>query len=233
MKQNIVIATTKSWNIEAAKKLKKELSPKYQLTIITNKQQLTSEKLNKIKPLYIFFPHWSWIIPKSIWKKHKCIVFHMTDLPFGRGGSPLQNLLIRGIYKTKVSALQVEVGLDTGPIYIKRNLLLKTGNATQMLSRSSKLIFQKMIPYILKNSPKPISQIGKPTNFFRRKATESNLLSQKFDNINKIYDFIRMLDGEGYPNSFITLKNGEKIKFTQAKLKNKKISGIFEIYEKK
>jgi len=28
----------------------------------------------------------------------------MTDLPFGRGGSPFQNLIARGIYDTKIIA---------------------------------------------------------------------------------------------------------------------------------
>jgi len=46
----------------------------------------------------------------------------MTDLPFGRGGSPLQNLIVRGFTHTKLSALRVEKGLDTGDIYLKEDL---------------------------------------------------------------------------------------------------------------
>ena len=32
---------------------------------------------------------------QEIHENYKCIIFHMTDLPFGRGGSPLQNLISR------------------------------------------------------------------------------------------------------------------------------------------
>jgi len=45
----------------------------------------------------------------------------MTDLPFGRGGSPLQNLIERGIKKTKISAIKVDGGIDTGDIFFKRD----------------------------------------------------------------------------------------------------------------
>jgi len=37
-----------------------------------------------------------WIILKEIFENYEIILFHMTDLPYGRGGSPLQNLIVRG-----------------------------------------------------------------------------------------------------------------------------------------
>ena len=46
----------------------------------------------------------------------------MTDLPYGRGGSPLQNLIVRGWKETKVLALKVVEELDAGPIYYKKRL---------------------------------------------------------------------------------------------------------------
>ena len=44
----------------------------------------------------------------------------MTDLPFGRGGSPLQNLIVRGYKSTKLTAIKVQSGIDTGDIYLKK-----------------------------------------------------------------------------------------------------------------
>jgi len=65
----------------------------------------TPDELNNlleiITPRYIFFPHWSWIVSDEIIEEYECICFHMTDLPFGRGGSPLQNLIIQG-YETTI-----------------------------------------------------------------------------------------------------------------------------------
>ena len=32
-------------------------------------------------PRYIFFLHWSWIVPEEIWAKCECVNFHMTAIP--------------------------------------------------------------------------------------------------------------------------------------------------------
>jgi len=51
---------------------------------------------------------------------------------FRKGGSPLQNLIERGIKKTKISAIKVDGGIDTGDIFFKRDLDLY-GTAEEIL----------------------------------------------------------------------------------------------------
>ena len=97
-----IIATLKSWNIELAKILKEQVSIQHEMIIIDDKMDLKLDKIKSFNPDYIFFPHWSYIIPKEIFENYTCIVFHMTDLPFGRGGSPLQNLIVRGMKETNI-----------------------------------------------------------------------------------------------------------------------------------
>ena len=202
MSDNILVATIKSWNIENYYKIKEERKD-YNWYSITNKEELTYVYLNKIKPMYVLFPHWSWIIPKEIYENFNCIVFHMTDLPFGRGGSPLQNLIERGFYETKVSAIKVVGGLDVGPVYLKRNLSLH-GNAEEIYIRASDISF-KMIGEIIENTPEPVPQEGDVIEFKRRKPEQSELPTT--DNLRKIYDYIRMLDAESYPKAYID-RNG-------------------------
>lgn len=86
---------------------------------IKDKQDLTVERLERINPQYVFLPHWSYIIPKKVYENFNCVIFHMTDLPFGRGGSPLQNLISRGIYRTKISAIRCSKILDGGDVFLK------------------------------------------------------------------------------------------------------------------
>ena len=69
-------------------------------------------------------------------------------MPFGRGGSPLQNLIIKNFSKTKISAFKCNDILDGGDIYLKKNLNLK-GSAEKIFRNSSKIIFE-MICEILK-----------------------------------------------------------------------------------
>lgn len=224
---NIIIATIKSWNIDKANQFKNE-SKKYNVKVITNKEELKYKKINKFNPEYIFFPHWSWIIPKKIYNNFESVIFHMTDLPYGRGGSPLQNLIKRGIEKTKISAIEVEEGVDTGDIYLKKDLNLN-GTAEEIFIRASNIIFNKMIPEIIENDIKPYKQKGQIVNFKRRDPSQSEV--KKTFTLKEFYDHIRMLDAEGYPKAYINF--GEyKLKFSRASLKNDKVITDVEIIRK-
>jgi len=227
---NILIATIKEWNIDNYFKLKKVYEDRYNFRLITNKDELTIEYLDKLNPKYIFFPHWSWIIPKEIYNNFDCVVFHMTDLPYGRGGSPLQNLIIREIYDTKISALKVDDGLDTGDIYLKENFNISIGSAEEIFIKLSDIVFKNMIPNILKHEIIPQKQKGTILEFTRRKSDESNIKTLEINSLFKLYDFIRMLDADGYPKAFFNLNN-LKIEFSEVHLKNKKLVGRFEVIE--
>ena len=213
---NILVATIKSWNMENVNRLRLKYKD-YNIFIVDDSKQLGEELLQEIAPKYVFFPHWSWIIPQSIYEKYECIVFHMTDLPYGRGGSPLQNLLVRGVYKTKISAIRVDAGLDTGDVYLKKGIDISEGNADDILKRVSDIIFNEMIPEIIEKQPIPQKQNGEIVEFKRRNPNQSKMpegLSQR-----QIYDYIRMLDGEDYPPAFSML-GGKKIIYRNAYMKD-------------
>lgn len=208
-----IVATIKDWNIKNFHKIASEVKANWHL--ITNREDLTLEKIKQLKPRYIFFPHWSWIIPKEVYSRFDCVVFHMTDLPFGRGGSPLQNLIVRGIYETKISAIKVIEELDAGPVYLKRNLCLH-GSAEEIFIRASDITFD-MIKSIVENEPSPAEQEGEPVIFKRRTPAESRIPDVR--DLNKVFDWIRMLDAEGYPNAFIETEN-LRLEFSKAALKS-------------
>ncbi len=176
---------------------------------------LSLESLESIKPDFIFFPHWSYIIPKNIYENYNCIVFHMTDLPFGRGGSPLQNLISRKIYETKISAIKVVKDLDAGPVYLKKDFCLY-GSAEEIYLRAGDLIIQ-MIDEIIETRPIPVEQQGSPVAFKRRTPDMSSV--DKIETIEELFDHIRMLDAEGYPKAFFENENFT-FEFSRASLKS-------------
>lgn len=223
----IIIATIKSWNIEYARKLQQNLSAEHMIEIIDKKEDLKSDFIKTFDPDYIFFPHWSYIINEEIFSKYACVVFHMTDLPYGRGGSPLQNLIVRGHKTTKISAIQVTKELDAGPIYKKEELSLE-GSAEEIFRRASGIIFNEMIPGILRDRPEPIPQNGEITTFARRKPEQSQLLPDM--DMKTIYDYIRMLDAEGYPNAYLMLGD-KKFSFKKAVCADGKVTAQVEITE--
>lgn len=207
-----IVVSSKPWNKSLPGRLSRKTGERFHL--ISSPSELTIENLEDLKPKYIFFPHWSHVIPKEVFEKFDCVIFHMTDLPFGRGGSPLQNLIARGIYETQISALKCAAAIDAGPIYLKRPFSLH-GSAEDIYLRASDVI-EEMIVEIVKKNPTPIEQIGEPSYFERRKPEQGNLLDT--GTIEQVFDMIRMLDAEGYPHAFINVGNF-RLEFTRASRK--------------
>jgi methionyl-tRNA formyltransferase len=210
MRNRVILLSEKKWHEELFYQLKSEFNT-IDWLLINNKSDFNLQLLNEFNPDKIFIPHWSYIIPEEIFSSFDCIVFHMTDLPFGRGGSPLQNLIVRGIKSTKISAIKVQSGIDTGDVYLKKPLDL-TGSAQEIFQRST-VIIEQMIKEIIINNILPSPQIGEIVEFKRRKPEESNL--SEIEELENIYNHIRMLDCEGYPHAFIETKFF-KAEFTNA-----------------
>ncbi len=192
-----VVATSRPWHEGMASRLSEATGEEF--VLIRKRREFKMEILRRLSPKYIFFPHWSYIIPEEIYSNFECIVFHMTDLPFGRGGSPLQNLIARGISETRMTALRCAEELDAGPVYMKEPLSLQ-GSAEEIYIRGGRLV-EDMIKKIIQENPQPEPQSGKVVCFRRRRPEQSRI--DDVETLNQLFDHIRMLDAEGYPQAFL------------------------------
>lgn len=104
--------------------------------------------------------------------------------------------------------------MDAGPVYMKEKVSLD-GSAEEIFQRTSDIIFEKMIPRFLEEKLEPIEQYGEPVLFRRRAPAESELKEDMA--LSEFYDYIRMLDAEGYPSAFIRF-GPYKLSFRNAKL---------------
>lgn len=221
---NYILATEKPWHDRLFEQLRSSGIGNW-IRVKNPKDFLESVAVEN--PNMIFFPHWSHIIPERITKKYKCVIFHMTDLPYGRGGSPLQNLIVEGKKETMISALLADEGIDTGPVFLKRQLRLD-GSAQEIFERSSAVI-ATMIEEIIKNKISPSPQVGRPTVFKRRTPDMSDIIG--LNEIEEVYDHIRMLDADGYPHAYIET-NSFKLEFRNARLKNDQVLADVRIFKK-
>ncbi|MCK5097755.1 MAG: hypothetical protein KAR45_06605 [Desulfobacteraceae bacterium] len=225
--KSLVIASSRKYNEYLAKEI--AMITGRNTHLITNNKDLNFKNLKSLEPEYIFFPHWSYIIEEEIINNFECIVFHMTDLPFGRGGSPLQNLILQGFKNTKISAFRCVHKLDAGAIYLKKDLNL-TGTANEIYLRASEVI-KEMIFEILEKKIVPEPQKGEPVIFKRREPSQSNLENAEINSLDDIFDFIRMLDADGYPKAFLEFQ-GYRVEFSNVKSEDKKLKGRFTIKKK-
>lgn len=179
----------------------------------SSRDELSFSRVDEMSPRYIFFLHWSWKVPDELVDRYECVCFHMTDVPFGRGGSPLQNLIVRGHTETKLTALRMSREFDAGPVYLKQSLSL-AGGAEEIYWRAARLSAE-MIQRIIQREPKPVPQQGRVVNFKRRKPEESELAAPA--SLEEVYDFVRMLDAEGYPRAFLQ-HSGFRFEFSRPAL---------------
>ena len=182
------------------------------------------QHVQSCNPDYLFFPDWSWIIPKEIVTNFTCICFHESPLPKFRGGSPIQNQIIRGITKTKTTAFIMNEQIDAGDIILQKNLSLQ-GSIQDIFLRMSENDYSLVLK-ILQGKYTPKKQSGKPTIYKRRSPKDSELKSLDYSK-KYLYNFIRMLE-DPYPNAFIRIGK-QKIIFKKAIYNNKKLSMEVEI----
>ena len=81
------------------------------------------------------------ILPKPILGAPKmgCVNIHASLLPRWRGAAPIQRAILAGDSVSGVTIMQMDEGLDTGPMLLKKELPLDRKNAGQVTDEMSKL----------------------------------------------------------------------------------------------
>lgn len=164
---------------------------------------------------YIFFFHWSTIVPRSIHEKCKCVVIHTANLPKGRGGSPLQNQIMEGVVQTRVNLLEMTDEVDAGPIYCSGHMSLQGSLFDIWMSIAS--ISSSLIEDCVFKKLQPSPQNVLSSQPYRRR--KDNLLPLDCDNIHRVYQFIQMLDAEGYPSAHVDMGK-YTLSFSRAQMSN-------------
>ena len=193
-----VVATIRPWNI----RIFHEIIGHYpgDWLLVSRREDLTLSLIRDLSPRYVFFPHWSWKVPSEVLNAVECVCFHETDLPYGRGGSPIQNLIARGHRQTVITAFRMVEEMDAGPVYLKRPLSLE-GVAEEIYLRAARTVAE-MIREIVMKEPEPVPQEGEAVVFDRRRPEESRI-PEDVATLEALFDHIRMLDACGYPRAYL------------------------------
>jgi len=167
---------------------------------------------------FIFFFRWPKIVsPEAmVSTRAKLVVFHTSDLPRGRGGSPIQHQIVSGSFITRVNAIEMSSQVDAGGIYCFQDITLQ-GTADDIWMAISHAACRLAVRVIEGAEPTP--QLGEPTFFKRRR---DNALPADLDSVTRVHSFIQMLDGEGYPGSHIDYGN-LRITLTRSSLRGEHV----------
>jgi len=175
-------------------------------------EDIRRDILSNLENCTVFVPHYSKIIDLKAFPGTRFIGFHTGNLPKDRGGSPVQNKIVKKEYLTEVSAIALEEKIDSGAIYTHREIDLSEGNIEFILRKVS-LLISSMMTEIVVGDLKPTPQ--NENLEVNKRFAESDSELPKRANLSDLYDRIRMVDGLDYPNAFIEQAN-YKVYFTKA-----------------
>ena len=206
----IVCVGYRSWSINLYNRLSKEID--HEFIIIKKTKTTPVSKIIKHDPDLILFYGWSWHVPEKITNNYRCLMLHPSDLPQFRGGSPIQNQIINGITKSKITIFVMNELFDGGDIICQTSLDL-TGNIDEIFYRIEKKGYQLTKKIIKNGIHKTFKQSKKNVSFFKRRSPEESEITIK-ELLEKdstyLYNKIRML-GDPYPNAFIKTIDNKKL----------------------
>ncbi len=85
---------------------------------------LRQDDLAALKPDYLVVVAYGQILKPDVLAlpTHGCLNVHASLLPRWRGAAPIQRAILAGDAETGVSIMQMEAGLDTGPVWLTRRV---------------------------------------------------------------------------------------------------------------
>lgn len=124
------------------------------------KKERFEERIRELKPDYIVVAAFGQILPKSILDIAPCINLHASILPKYRGASPIQEVLLDGETQTGVTAMLMDVGMDTGDILSIERFAISKMMVAGELFEALTAVAAKMTPNVLKafNTLTPVKQ---------------------------------------------------------------------------
>jgi methionyl-tRNA formyltransferase len=94
---------------------------------------------------------------------HGCLNVHASLLPRWRGAAPINAAILHGDAETGVTIMQMDVGLDTGPMLSQRSIPLThedtAGSAFEKLSHLGAELLLETLPAYLAGTLKPVPQL--------------------------------------------------------------------------
>ena len=180
------------------------------------------KKLRKNYDINLIFSYFKKIPSKYLKFSKFNLVIHGSDLPYGRGMSPISWQILKGKSKIVFTLFEANKEYDTGKYYLKKTI--NFGNKS-LLNEIKKKQFNEMVNLylsFLKNHKKIKikNQTGKSFYFRLRKSKDSKININK--SIKEQFNLLRIVDNKNYPAYFIYKNNKFKIKITDYEKDNSK-----------
>ena len=207
-----------SWIFPYVKKLQKKICKLNYVTKISHTYK------DMPKGDLAFFLGCKKLCPKKYLSKNKLnLVVHESNLPTGRGFSPIQWQILKNKNIIRFCLIEAIEKVDAGNIYLYKDVEFLPTDLNKEIRKKQGLETINLCFDFLKLNllPKPYKQTGKPTFYKRRNKHSSEINVNK--SIKSQFNLLRVVDNIKYP-AFFKLKNQIfKLKIMKLKkIKNEK-----------
>jgi methionyl-tRNA formyltransferase len=181
-------------------------------------QKLSTDKnieiIKNYKPDFIVVAAYGQLLCQNILDIAPCINLHASILPKYRGASPIQEAILNKDSITGVTAMKMELGLDTGDILSTKCINIQNKKVDQVFEELSQVASDITID-VLNNFDKinPIKQNNSISNYAKKIKKDNGIID--FENANDIYH--KFLAYCYWPNIFTS----EELKLKELKLIDK------------
>ena len=179
------------------------------------------KKLNKNYDVTIIISYYDIIKPNYLSFSKYNLVTHESDLPSGRGHSPLYWQILRSQKKITTTLFECSKNVDTGPYYYKKkfsyneNLLYHEIKELQFFNSYELII--KFLKYYKKNKKAPPlkKQNGKASYF--KKLTKKDSKINIYKSLKSQFNRLRTVDNDNFPAFFLYKKRKFILKIFNSK----------------
>ena len=151
------------------------------------------------------------LMPDAVRGRFKhVLVVHESDLPNGRGWSPLTWQILEGENGIPVTLFEAEADVDSGPIYAQQWMQFEGHELIDELRAAQASATRELCRWFVDEYPESAqqaqSQSGAPTYYQRRRPADSELDVEK--SLADQFNQLKVVDNERYP-AFFTM-HGEQ-----------------------
>ena len=195
-KLTILVNNPEGWVQPLARRFVEELSKSYRATYVEQTPNVPEGDA-------AFLLGCSRIVPAAILRRNRLnLVVHGSDLPRGRGFSPIPWQVLEGRNRIPVVLFQAEEELDSGPIYFRDVIEL---DGTELLDEIHMKTWKKIEVLITRflesyRTVSPVPQEGQPSFYPKRSRKDDELDPDR--TLAAQFDHLRIVDNDRYPAWF-------------------------------
>ncbi|MGE4447442.1 MAG: methionyl-tRNA formyltransferase [Azospira sp.] len=124
---------------------------------LTLKDEVAQEKLRLLAPDVMVVAAYGLILPQAVLDipRHGCLNIHASLLPRWRGAAPIHRAILAGDAESGVCIMQMEAGLDTGPVLLSASTPITAQDTSQTLHDKLAVQGAQLIVSALQRLPLP------------------------------------------------------------------------------